>query len=156
MTINFARLRWVVVLFVAALLLVPARRARADYGDPPEVEAQRLVHLLGYVGADYAGAVENGAVTNQGEYDEQISLLDDGAKIAGRIATATPKGGPNVDIAALVAKVRGLVDKKATAEDVGAATNEAKAAIIGAFRLSEAPSGMPSVERGKALFLQHC
>lgn len=155
MNIIFVRLRWLVLL-LAAWLVAPMGVAHADNGDAPEVEAQRLVHVLGYVGADYGGAVVRGAVTNQGEYDEQLSLLDDGAKIAGRIQSAAPKGGASSDVAALVAKVRGLVEKKAPADEVSAAANEARAAIIGTFKLSEAPATTPNAERGRSLFLQHC
>ena len=35
-------------------------------------------------------------VTNQAEYDEQLSLLDDGAKIARRIQPCDPRGGPKI------------------------------------------------------------
>jgi len=156
MTINFARLRVLVMLLFVALGLGASSIARADAGDSPEVEAQRLVHVLGYVGADYGGAVEAGAVTNQGEYDEQLSLLDDGAKIAGRIQGAIPEGAKGADLPALVAKVRALVEKKATAEEVTSATTEAREAILGAFRLSEAPTSAPNAENGRSLFLLHC
>ncbi|MRG96040.1 FTR1 family protein [Polyangium spumosum] len=156
MIVIFARFRSLVALLAAALVLVAAPLARADYGDPPEVEAQRLVHVLGYVGADYGGAVEKGAITNQAEYDEQLSLLDDGAKIAGRIQPALPAGAPRVDLPALVGKVRKLVDEKAPASEVSAATLEAKTAILGSFRLAEAPTTAPNAERGRSLFLQHC
>lgn len=156
MIVIFARLRSLVALLAAALVLVAAPLARADYGDPPEVEAQRLVHVLGYVGADYGGAVENGAITNQGEFDEQLSLLDDGAKIAGRIQPALPSDAPRVDLPALVAKVRGLVEKKAPASEVTAATLDARTAILGSFRLAEAPATAPNAERGRAIFQKHC
>ncbi|HRI72703.1 MAG TPA: hypothetical protein PK156_51055, partial [Polyangium sp.] len=92
MKIKFASRRLLATLF--ALVIVILSSQRTVFADEPvaaaapEVEAQRLVHVLGYVGADYGGAVEGGAVKNEDEYKEQLSLLDDGAKIAERIAPA--------------------------------------------------------------------
>jgi len=143
-------------LFALALPVVPSRFAGADEAPSPEAEAQRLVHVLGYVGADYGGAVERGAVKNEDEYKEQLSLLDDGAKIAERIAPARSQAAKNVDVPGLVGRVRKLVTDKAAAPDVEAATTEAKQAIIGAFALSEAPERAPSLDRGRALFAQNC
>ena len=156
MIVIFARARVLAVLVAALLLLAAPRDARADYGDPPEVEAQRLVHVLGYVGADYGGAVEAGAIKDEAEYKEQRDLLEDAAKMAARIQPAQPAGAKPVDIPALVGKVRTLVDSKAPETEVAAATSEARAALVGTFRLSEAPTAPPSAERGKNLFSQHC
>lgn len=157
MNIKFASRRLLAILFALAIvILLPLRVVRADETAAPEVEAQRLVHVLGYVGADYGGAVEAGAVKNEGEYNEQLSLLDDGAKIAERIAPARSATAKNVDVPALVARVRKLVNDKVAAPDVEAAANEARQAIIGAFQLSEAPSRAPVLARGQTLFTQHC
>jgi high-affinity iron transporter len=157
MKIKFAFNRLLAILLALTIvLLVQQRLARADDAPSPEVDAQRLVHVLGYVGADYGGAVEAGAVKNEGEYKEQLSLLDDGAKIAERIAPARSASAKNVDVSVLVARVRKLVNDKAPAGDVEAATNEAKQAIVGAFQLSEAPSRAPVLERGRTLFTQNC
>ena len=76
--VSFAAVFWLVLVGVA-------REAAADEGDPPEVEARRLVHILGYVAADYGGAVNAGAVTNPAEYEEQLSLLKDAGKIAASV-----------------------------------------------------------------------
>ncbi len=108
--------------FVVTLTLVfasvTAGVARADDGGGPEVEAQRLVHILGYTAGDYAGAVANGAIVSETEYAEQLALLGDATKTVEKIAPAAPAG---VDGAALVQKVervRSLVAKKASEADV--------------------------------------
>ncbi len=157
MKIKFASCRFLAILLALAIVIsLPLRVAQADETAAPEVEAQRLVHVLGYVGADYGGAVERGAVKNESEYNEQLSLLDDGAKIADRIAPARSASAKNVDVPALVARVRKLVNDKAAASDVEAAANDARQAIVGAFQLSEAPSRAPVRQRGQTLFTQHC
>jgi high-affinity iron transporter len=157
MKVKFASRRLLAILFALAIvILLPQRLARADELAAPEVEAQRLVHVLGYVGADYGGAVEAGAIRNESEFNEQLSLLDDGAKIAERIAPARSASAKNVDVPALVARVRKLVNDKAAAPDVEAAANEARQTIIGAYQLSEAPTRAPVLQRGQTLFTQHC
>src|SRR4051812_2696820 len=112
MIFNFRRL---LSLVLAALVLsfIPSA-ARAEAGDPAEVEAQRLVHILGYTAGDYGGAVVNGAIVNKTEYEEQLALLTDAAKIAAHLRAPAPAGGAGApDLAAQVAHVRALVDRKA-------------------------------------------
>jgi high-affinity iron transporter len=167
MIVSFIRGRLIVLMSLAVALIVlftvgASRRAAADPGEAPEVEARRMVHILGYVAADYGGAVEGGVITNKDEFDEQLLLLADAAKIAARIQPAVPPppegSGQNekLDLAADVAKVRGLVEAKASSDAVAEAAGETRAALIRSFRLAQAPSSAPSAERGKALYSEHC
>lgn len=145
-------------LLVAILLLVASapRRARADAGDSPEIEAQRLVHILGYTASDYGGAVADGAIINPSEYEEQLSLLADATKIAAHIQPTPAEAATAPNLAAGVARVRGLVESKASTAQVAAAVAEIRAAVTAAFHLAEAPTTPPDPMRGRALFLEHC
>jgi high-affinity iron transporter len=158
MIVNFGRAcRW--LLLAVAMLAALPEVARADAGDPPEIEAQRLVHILGYTASDYGGAVANGAITSRSEYDEQLALLADAAKIAARLAPAAPApaaGAPAIDLVGGVAKVQSLVEAKASEEQVGTAVAAVKAAATNAFHLSEAPSHPPDPMRGRSLYIEHC
>lgn len=146
--------------FAFALAFAPRLAAAEEPGEPPELAARRMVHILGYVAADYGGAVEGGAITNQDEFDEQLLLLTDAAKIAARIQPAVPPppnaASPTLDLPADIAKVRGLVEAKASADAVAAAAGETRAALIRSFRLAQAPSSAPNAERGKAIYSEHC
>ncbi len=144
------------VVVLLLLLLAAPRLARADAGDSPEIEAQRLVHILGYTASDYGGAVANGAVTNPSEYEEQISLLGDAARIAAHLQPKAAAGATPPDLAAGVAKVRALVEGKAPEAQVSAAVAEVRGAVTGSFHLAEAPSAVPDATRGRALFNEHC
>jgi high-affinity iron transporter len=150
-TFNFQRS--VTAVLLAFLAVVSPLTARADPGDPPEVEAQRLVHILGYTAGDYGGAVAGGAVINATEYEEQLALLADAQKIA---ADLHPAQTPGLDIAAEVGRVRGLVERKAPEAEVAAAVAAVRAAVTAAFQLAEAPTAPPDAARGQALYAEHC
>lgn len=139
----------VMVVFVGGV-------AAADQGDGPDVEAQRLAHLMSYIAADYGGAVSGGTVTSQSEYDEQVSLLRDASAIAKRL-DAAPKPQPtSVKLADMVAAVVKKVDAKADATEVAADANKARSAALAAFGVSEAPKELPNPVRGKNLFHEYC
>src|ERR1700722_5367775 len=95
-------------LAVTVVLAFPIA-AHADPGDTPEVEAQRLVHILGYTAGDYGGGGANGAIVSASEYEEQLALTSEASKIA----AALPPTARSADLAAQVDKVRALVARKA-------------------------------------------
>src|SRR5690349_3157367 len=142
------------VLIFAAIVAIGSllgSPARADKGDPPDVEAQRLAHLLSYVGSDYGDAVEDGAIASQAEYDEQRSLLREAAAIAARLDDA-PKPRPiDSKLTELVAAVAKAVEAKADAASVGASATKARNAALAAFGVSEVPKELPNPLRGKDL-----
>jgi high-affinity iron transporter len=143
-------------LLLLVLLAIVPRAARADEGDSPETEAQRLAHIVGYTASDYGGAVQKGAIVNQVEYDEQLTLLGDAAKIATKIQPRVPQSEGQVDLPAKVEKVRALVAAKAPEEQVGVAVEDVRSALTRAFHLVEAPNAPPDPMRGKVLFIEHC
>jgi high-affinity iron transporter len=152
-------MRAAIAMVMALLVSVIAGRAAADQGDTPEVEAQRLAHLMGYIAADYGGAVKDGVITSQAEYDEQRSLLKEAGSIATRLdAGAKPAGVPasEVKLAELVSAVLAKVDAKGAEADVAAGANKARSAALAAFGISEAPKELPNPLRGKHLFLELC
>ena len=143
-----------VAAVVALLLFGPV--ASADQGDGPDVEAQRLAHLMSYIAADYGGSVSRGAVTSQAEYDEQVSLLREATAIAGRL-DAAPKPQPTtVKLLEMVSAVAKKVDAKADPTEVAADAVKARTASLAAFGISEAPKELPNPVRGKNLFAEHC
>jgi high-affinity iron transporter len=73
-----------------------------------ELDGRELVHLVGYVAADYPGAVSNGEVTNEAEYAEQLRVLDAAVRLAERIDPAL--------VAEVVHLREAVADKKAETE----------------------------------------
>src|SRR5688572_19785436 len=98
-----------VMAIIAAVLLVTAP-ASAD----PELVARRLVHLFGYIGADYPAAVSDGQVVSPFELEEQLRLLD----LADRLAAELEGDGIAVGLRAEVRALRARVDARAPEAEV--------------------------------------
>ena len=130
----------------------PAAPATPDGGD-----VQRLVSLVDYVAADYAGAVRDGQVIQPAEYEEQQRFLADARRIAGDLLAkrgAGPAAGdPLLDG---IGRVAELVNEKAEPSAVEASCRVLKAAVVERFGLRTAPSARPSLERARELYGQSC
>ena len=134
-------------LIAALLLAVPAfAQGGADAG------AQGIVHLLDYVGVDYAGAVEGGQVKSADEYKEMTEFS---AQAIERIRTL-PANPARPALEADAAKLAGLVAGKAAAQAVAESAAGLRWALIRAYGLRVAPRGAPDPARGAALFAANC
>jgi high-affinity iron transporter len=115
-------------------------------------DPQVVLHLLDYVGVDYAVAVEEGRVKSEDEYREM-------REFAGRIVEGVDALAPNDRRAGLAAQARALaaaIDSKADAEHVSSAAAKLRDAIVEAYGLVLAPRAPPDVAKGKSLFSVHC
>lgn len=152
MIFNFSRIRISLSVLALLALSVLAQPARADESGA-DLEAQRMIHILGYTAADYGGAVADGAVVNATEYAEQLALLDEAQGIAARLSSDTRAPG---DLKAAVDAVRSRVASKASEAEVEAAIDVVRAKVTASFRLMEAPTTPPDPKRGEALFQEQC
>jgi high-affinity iron transporter len=151
MNIIFRGVPWLCLL---GLMLLTTRVDAQE--ETRDAEAQRLVHILSYVAADYGGAVENGAIKSQDEYNEQVSFLVEGEKIAARLQPGMPPNLGGVDVDAEMKRAQKLVADKATEAEVAAVVTGIRNYLIQALRLEVAPSKTPSFERGQSIYLEHC
>jgi len=142
------------IIFVsaaAALLLAP-KAARAQKATPLE----RLAALTDYVAADYAGAVRDGKILAQSEYDEQRGLIAEARAVA---ATLTPTPGHEAARAALDGDVQKLVrdvDAKASEETVAADCRAVHKRLLDDYGLVLTPLAPPSEARAVAIFKSTC
>jgi high-affinity iron transporter len=138
-------LRALASLALAAVVALPGTPAAA--ADP-----QAILHLLDYVGVDYAEAVAGGRVKNEDEYKEMLEFT---AQAAAQLK-ALP---PNPRQAALVAageSLAGLVAAKADAAAVADAGAKLRWALIEAYGVRVAPQRTPDLAAGARLYAQHC
>ncbi len=107
-------------------------------------DLHRLVAILDYVAADYAGAVKDGRVVDAFEYEEQVAFTKEAAAV-------TPAAQ-----AALVEEFGRRVEAKAPAAEVLTAARAARDAIVLAYGLALAPTHRPSRQVGAALYVKSC
>jgi len=115
-------------------------------------EAQTALHLLDYIGVDYAEAVENGKIKSEDEYKEMLEFAAQVSTQVKGLAENPAKTALVADAAALA----GLVRDKAAAPAVAEAARKLRWAIVGAYKLRIAPRGAPPLAAAKALYAQNC
>jgi high-affinity iron transporter len=112
-------------------------------------EIQHLAALADYVAADYPGAVQNGKIVAQSEYDEQRGLIAEARTLAARLPNHEKLDGE-------LAKLAADVEAKADLEVIAADSRALHQRLIDDFGLVLAPLAPPSEERAKTLFTQAC
>ena len=135
-----------IVRFAAALLLALAAFAcRAQ-------QPQQLVHLLDYIAVDYAEAVADGKVRDEGEYREMTEFAANVAEGVKRL----PENPRRDALAAGAEGLRNLVAQKAAPEKVAAAATALRQSLVAGYAIAVAPRRAPAPARGQALFAEHC
>lgn len=140
-------------LFLFLLLLSGAQAALAAPATPAEQErAQRIVHILAYVSADYEGAVQHGRVASEAEYAEQQEFVQRARELLAELPSVADNRGLQEDMAALVQ----AVESKADADVVKQRAGQVRGALLSSLQLQTAPAQAPSLENGARLFAQNC
>ncbi|HKQ68979.1 MAG TPA: FTR1 family protein [Polyangiaceae bacterium] len=138
---------------LAATTALPSLARKAE-APPQHLAAQQVIHLLDYVSSDYGKAVQGGQVVNAQELNEHLDVLAEAARVAATldVPAASRAFRPLLAIEA----VRRLVDAHAPEADVAAAIRQTRNDMLAFFDVAEAPRDLPSHERGRLLFEQHC
>jgi high-affinity iron transporter len=143
-------------LFRAALLTVlltltlTASAKAKDAIDEPTQDGHRLIGLLDYISADYPGAVQDGKITDQFEYDEQKELLSQAFTILARHPDAPAA------LLSAIAALRDDIDAIAAPQTVRDHAQAARAATLAHFKLVMAPARAPALASGRALYAANC
>lgn len=132
-------------LLLSALSLPTA--ARAD-----DAAVQTTWRLLDYVAVDYREAVRDGQIVNRLEYDE---MRDFTAAVAERIA-ALPEHPEKGALLVSAAQLRQAVARQVPPPEIERLARSLAARLLAAFPVPLAPPAAPDVDRGAALYTQHC
>lgn len=111
-----------------------------------------LAQLLDYVGVDYVEAVRDGQVVNADEYKE---MQEFSAAITATIAQLPP-GDAAAQLGEQAGTLEGLIAARASADEVRALTGAMRATVLSAFALRTVPDQTPDLQRGPALYAEHC
>lgn len=134
---------------IGALLLLSGAAASAQSETAP---AQTIWRLLDYIAVDYAGAVSQGRVINQLEYDEMVEFS---ANVEQRLGQLPPKPGrPKLltDAKSLQAAIAGKADPALVANSA----RRLGQALLQAYPVPLAPEGPPDLGRAAALYQENC
>ena len=138
------------LLFLIGLLWPLAGHASDD---ERAMQTQQVAALVDYVAADYAGAVNDGQVTDESEYAEQRNLLEEASKLAQKL------GGSDADqarLSAALAEVRSAVSAKQPATLVGERCHGVRQILKDAYQLKMVPSSKVSSSQAAAQFQMLC
>src|SRR5262245_46517005 len=138
--------RSVVVVFL--IFLFAASTAFA------EDEARRLVALLDYLGSDYKNAVQDGKIINPDEFAEMQEFSKRTLEIFRKLKESekADKAGIEPSLKSLAAQIQ----NKADAKEVAELADGAKQKLIATYNIVPYPKQLPSLESGKAIYLENC
>jgi high-affinity iron transporter len=130
--------------------LAPAWAAETPVDNDQQV--RQLWQLLDYVAVDYPGAVANGVVSSEGEYQEMREFSDN----AVAQAKALPPHGSHGQLVSLAEQLRNAVLQKAPADRVADLAQQAGGLLLTAYPIPVAPRLAPDLAQGQRLYQVHC
>ena len=140
-------------LSLLALLgcLVLANLAQAAESNP-QIKARQLWQLLDYLAVDYGGAVHDGKVISASEYAEMQEFALAAQHQLDELPTTAAKDGMLQRAAQLRSAVADKADPAAVAQLAHGLADE----VEKAYPFPMAPTAVPDLQRGAALYAQQC
>lgn len=117
-----------------------------------EAEVRQLWQLLDYVAVDYVGAVQNGVVISDLEYKE-MQEFSDRARTQVAVLPAHPIHG---ELSNIVSRLQQAVESKESPQSVSQLAKEANRLLLSGYPFPVAPSSLPILSRGAALYQAQC
>lgn len=118
-------------------------------------EAQQLVKIVDYIGADYSGAVADGKIISDFEYEE-ISQFQKSAQEKLELLLEKESDAEAQQLKENMSKLGESVEQKRAPVEVAALAKQIREKLIVRFNISIAPSSAPSFSSGKKLFAANC
>ncbi|MBL8277239.1 MAG: cytochrome c/FTR1 family iron permease [Pelomonas sp.] len=117
-----------------------------------EADVKRVWQILDYLAVDYAGAVQDGKVVSQSEYDEMKEF----ALTARTKITALEAKAEQAALVAQAAELEAAIAARADAGKVGTLSKALAKHLIAAYPVPLAPSTVPDVKLGAKVYAQNC
>jgi high-affinity iron transporter len=140
----FKRIGFALLLMAAAAL---PTAARAD-----DAAVQTTWRLLDYIAVDYPGAVQDGRIVSELEYDE---MREFSTSVSERLA-ALPERSQRAALIAGASELREAIARRAPPPEVDRRARALAARLLAAYPVPLAPAAAPDPASGRALFAQHC
>lgn len=123
--------------------------ALAAHADPA---AQTVWRLLDYIAVDYAEAVQDGQVVNEGEFAEMVEFSD---SVRERVAGLPPTPA-QPQLMRRAQSLQAAIAAKAAPDEVAALARRLAGDLLVAYPVPLAPSTAPDPAKAAGLYQQHC
>ena len=135
------------VLAIVAL----AATGIASAAEPATDQRQLLnvLHILDYIGVDYAGAVDHGAIKSEAEYKEQ-------REFAAEVTRDLHAIGAKPELEQLASALEQKIADRAEADAIRQSTRDLAQSLLLAYHVEVAPTRAPSLATGAKLFAENC
>lgn len=114
--------------------------------------SQTIVHMLDYVGVDYAEAVDDGKIKNADEYKEMVEFASQVRSLLASLPENPTRAVLQADAAALAARI----DARAAPGEIAQKASALRWAVIRAYGIQVAPKAAPDLKVAAALYATHC
>ena len=138
--------------FLAWLALPMLALCSLDLLADPVDGAEKALHLLNYISADYPPTVVDGNVVDESEYHEQIEFLG----VLQGLIVALPMRDERVELERGVAGLLEAVQQRQDGNVVARQARQLGAKLAVAYEVSQAPVITPDPARGAPLYAQNC
>ncbi|MDN3566247.1 cytochrome c/FTR1 family iron permease [Paeniroseomonas aquatica] len=139
--------RFILVAVFLVGLLLPQPGQAAD-----DAAVQTAWRLLDYIAVDYPGAVEDGRVVSQSEYDEMVEFSESVRNRLGQLPFHPQQAQLQAEIIALEAAIAA----RAMPTDVAKLARGLAVHLLDAYPVPLAPTKTPDVSRGASLYAEQC
>ena len=139
-------------LLIAVMACLGVTAAHAQAGGASEASTQTILHLLDYVSVEYPNFVQDGKVTNEAEYAEQVEFSGQVAQMA----SALPAGADRDKLVTKTQQLASLIRGKQSGAKVTALARELQQQVISAYHVAVAPAQPPDLTAAPALFAANC
>ncbi len=114
--------------------------------------AQTIWRLLDYIAVDYSGAVDNGRIVNQSEYDEMREF----SATASRLIGGLPASAELTRLKREAAELEGFIAAMAPASAISTAARDLASEVISTYPVPRVPTTAPDIARGEKLYAERC
>lgn len=139
------------ILFFLMILFLSVQKT---FAQEDRVIAETVVHLLSYVSMDYPMAVQNGAVIDQQEYEEQQEFSSEAYHLT-KEASFLPDSQKEQLLLDMQELIK-IVNAKNPEAEISKLANDINKKIIALTGIQTAPKIWPSLSQGNSLYAQNC
>lgn len=137
-----------IVAIVLSLILAPIFSSAQPNTDNPSL----VVHLLDYLAKDYGGAVQNGKIISQSEFNEQVEFSETVLNVTKNV----DKLKSDSEFVKSVTHLQALINNKASENEVASLARSLQQQAIRLAQIEVAPRKWPDQKRGENLFKNNC